>query len=140
MLEDLGARYVFSASDGASALQVIAEREPPIDVIVSDVDMPGMDGMEFMRHLGAAHYSASVILASALDPRLLGGIESMARAYNLRVLGVITSPSRRRSFKASSHCTTPMGVPGMPPRRPSPRKRWWTASSAASSCRISSRR
>jgi EAL domain-containing protein (putative c-di-GMP-specific phosphodiesterase class I) len=92
MLEDLGARYVFSAADGASALQVIAGREPPIDIIVSDVDMPGMDGMEFMRHLAAEKYSASVILASALEPRLLGGIETMARAYNLRVLGVIPKP------------------------------------------------
>src|SRR3954471_10757547 len=109
MLEDLGARYVFSAADGASALQVISEREPPIDIIVSDVDMPGMDGMEFMRHLGAAHYSASVILASALDPRLLGGIESMARGYNLRVLGVITKPVTAKKLQGliALHHTNP---------------------------------
>jgi len=100
MLEELGARYVFSAADGASALQVIAEREPPIDIIISDIDMPGMDGMEFMRHLGAANSSASVILASALEPRLLRGVESMARAYNLSVLGVISKPVTARKLEA----------------------------------------
>src|SRR4051812_28522735 len=100
MLEDLGARYVFSAADGVSALQVIAEREPPIDIIISDVDMPGMDGMELMRHLGAAHHPASVILASALEPRLLDGVETMARAYNLSVLGVITKPVTARKLEA----------------------------------------
>ena len=100
LLEDLGARYVFSAADGASALQVIAEREPPIDIIISDIDMPGMDGMEFMRHLAAANYSASVILASALERRLLGGIESMARAYNLCVLGVIPKPVTAKKLEA----------------------------------------
>src|SRR6185437_15044357 len=100
LLEDLGARYVFSAADGASALQVIAEREPPIDIIISDIDMPGMDGMEFMRHLGAANSSASVILASALEPRVLSGIESMARAYNLSVLGVISKPVTAKKLEA----------------------------------------
>jgi EAL domain-containing protein (putative c-di-GMP-specific phosphodiesterase class I) len=100
MLEDLGARYVFSAADGASALQVISEREPPIDIIISDVDMPGMDGMELMRHLGAAGHPASVILASALDPRLLEGVETMARAYNLDVLGVITKPITARKLES----------------------------------------
>jgi EAL domain-containing protein (putative c-di-GMP-specific phosphodiesterase class I)/AmiR/NasT family two-component response regulator len=109
MLEDLGARYVFSAADGAKALQVIAEREPPIDVIITDVDMPGMDGMEFMRHLGAAGNSASVILASALEPRLLGGIETMARAYHLNVLGVISKPVTARKLEAliASHGSVP---------------------------------
>ncbi|HZZ91196.1 MAG TPA: EAL domain-containing response regulator [Usitatibacter sp.] len=113
MLEDLGARYVFSAADGAAALQVIAEREPPIDIIISDVDMPGMDGMEFMRHLAAAKYSASVILASALEPRLLGGIETMARAYNLNVLGVITKPVTAKKLESlvAQHGSKP-------PRRP----------------------
>jgi hypothetical protein len=32
--------------------------------------MPGMDGMEFMRHLGRADRSASVILLSSLDEAL----------------------------------------------------------------------
>jgi EAL domain-containing protein (putative c-di-GMP-specific phosphodiesterase class I)/CheY-like chemotaxis protein len=116
MLEDLGARHVFCAADGAAALQVIAEREPPIDIIISDVDMPGMDGMEFMRHLGAGTNRASVILASGLEPRLLAGIETMARAYNLAILGVIAKPVTAKKLQVliARHALRP------PPARAAP--------------------
>jgi len=100
MLEDLGARYVFTAADGASALQVLSEREPAVDIVITDVDMPGMDGMEFMRHLAAGDDAPALIVASALDARLLGGIETMARAYNLRVLGVIAKPVTAKKLEA----------------------------------------
>jgi CheY-like chemotaxis protein len=54
MLEGLGAECVISAGDGQAALELLSGREPPIDVIVTDLDMPGMDGMEFIRHLGTS--------------------------------------------------------------------------------------
>jgi EAL domain-containing protein (putative c-di-GMP-specific phosphodiesterase class I)/CheY-like chemotaxis protein len=100
MLEELGARYVFRAADGAAALALLRDREPPIDVIVSDIDMPGMDGMELMRHLGSARYPASVIFASALEQRLLASVESMARAYGVTVLGVIAKPVTAKKLQA----------------------------------------
>lgn len=40
---------VFEAGSGREAL-VVLEREQ-VDLIVSDINMPGMDGLEFLRHL-----------------------------------------------------------------------------------------
>lgn len=92
MLTGLGAVNVSGAADGRAALHVVAAHSPPVDIIVSDLDMPDMDGMEFMRHLGEAGTVVSVILASALEGSLLSSVETMTRAYGVRILGVIEKP------------------------------------------------
>ena len=92
MLEDLGANTVLQASDGHAALEILRSAEQPIDVVVSDLDMPGMDGMEFIRRLSEAGARVSVIIASALEGALLASIATMARAYGVRLLGVVEKP------------------------------------------------
>jgi CheY-like chemotaxis protein len=48
LLEELGAQYVFMAEDGRAALTVIQDLTEPVDIIITDLNMPGMDGMEFI--------------------------------------------------------------------------------------------
>jgi two-component system, cell cycle sensor histidine kinase and response regulator CckA len=36
---------VLTAADGVEALDLIAEREPPVEVVVTDIRMPRMDGI-----------------------------------------------------------------------------------------------
>jgi CheY-like chemotaxis protein len=91
ILAGLGATKVSVAADGREALIVMA-RDRPVDIIISDLDMPGMDGAEFMRHLGETGLPVSVILASALDVVLLASVETMAREYGVRILGIIEKP------------------------------------------------
>ena len=49
MLEDLGAKAVYEAEDGRAAIEITRELEHPFDIIVTDIDMPGMDGMSLIR-------------------------------------------------------------------------------------------
>lgn len=92
VLEGLGARYVFSAPNGRAALEIFRDRESRIDIVVSDLDMPEMDGMELIRHLGETGGNPSLVLASDLDRSLVASVESMARAYAVRLLGAIEKP------------------------------------------------
>lgn len=92
LLKTLGAKAVHCAEDGKSALQVLHDRDRPVDIIISDLAMPGMDGMEFVRHLSENGTRVSLILASALEPQLLASIANMAHAYNVKLLGVIGKP------------------------------------------------
>ena len=117
MLKRLGARYVFQASDGREALEIFRSLDSPIDVIVSDLDMPSMDGMEFMRHVGEAGTDVSVIVASALDPSLVASVETMARAYGVDLLGAIQKPftSSKLESLVARRGTKPVDTPHAKP-------------------------
>jgi EAL domain-containing protein (putative c-di-GMP-specific phosphodiesterase class I) len=92
MLRTLGVTRISEAGDGKAALDIIAAVDPPIDIIISDLEMPGMDGMEFMRHLGQAEHGISVILSSALDEVLISSVEAMTKAYGITLLGAVSKP------------------------------------------------
>src|ERR1700674_535946 len=92
MLARLGATHILTAADGRAALDIVKASYPSIDIIISDLDMPGMDGLEFMRHLGEARIPVAIILASALESVLLDSVETMTRAYGVKILGVIQKP------------------------------------------------
>jgi EAL domain-containing protein (putative c-di-GMP-specific phosphodiesterase class I) len=98
MLRSLGAREVREAGDGRQALASIRDA-PLVDFVVCDLDMPEMDGMEFIRHLGQANSAVSVIIASAQDRSLLSSVDKMARAYGVRLLGVIEKPVTLEGLK-----------------------------------------
>ena len=98
LLQTLGAPVVHAAEDGRAALQVLRDPDRPVDIVVSDLSMPGMDGMEFVRHLSEAGTKVSLILASALDTELLASVAHMAAAYKVKLLGVIGKPPTARKL------------------------------------------
>ena len=47
VFQELGAKHVHSAQDGASALQII--HSFPLDIVVCDWEMPNMSGYELLK-------------------------------------------------------------------------------------------
>ena len=93
MVRSLGATEVREADNGKQALDMLqAVNTSPVDIAICDLDMPEMDGMEFLRHLGGKSRSASVVILSALDGMLLASVENMAQAYGIKLLAVIKKP------------------------------------------------
>jgi PAS domain S-box-containing protein len=63
ILEDAGYQ-VLSAEDGDQALEIVRKKEGRIDLLVSDVIMPGISGIELSRRLLAQYPQLAVLLVS----------------------------------------------------------------------------
>jgi two-component system chemotaxis response regulator CheB len=67
---DPGIRVIGSASNGQTAVDMTRALMP--DVVLLDIEMPVMDGLQALPHILAAHPGAAVIMASALTRRHAG--------------------------------------------------------------------
>jgi DNA-binding SARP family transcriptional activator/CheY-like chemotaxis protein/EAL domain-containing protein (putative c-di-GMP-specific phosphodiesterase class I) len=92
LLRGLGVRHLREASDGRAALELLDDGSPHPDVIVCDIDMPGMDGVEFMRNVAERRLASAVVIASGLDERVLGTVRGACEGYGLQVLGAVAKP------------------------------------------------
>ena len=77
-------RVVGEAADGATAVSLAERRKP--DVVIMDVRMPGMDGLEATKLLSEKVPDTAVLIFTAFSERsLLGrGLESGAKGYILK--------------------------------------------------------
>jgi two-component system response regulator AlgR len=80
------------AGNGAQALDLIDKLVP--DVVLLDVRMPGIDGLEVARHLAALPEPPAVIFTTAFDEYALQAFDSEAVAYLLK-------PIRAEKLKAA---------------------------------------
>lgn len=101
VLADLGVTTISEARDGNEALARARANRP--DIVLSDLSMPGMDGMTFIGHLAQEKLADSVIIASGLAPGVLRAVEAMAVASGMRVLGALEKPLRKDALAGLLH-------------------------------------
>jgi DNA-binding NarL/FixJ family response regulator len=81
-LDDM--EVVARAADGEEAVRRAGETEP--DVVLMDLDMPVLDGIEATRRVVAAQPGIAVLVLTSFSdrPRILGAIEAGAAGYLLK--------------------------------------------------------
>ena len=88
LLDGLGIQQ-WSAVAGAIEALKISEQ---FNVLILDLNMPGMDGIELLRHLAEAKYRGSIIIISGYGSRLLRSVENLGNAHKLNLIGSLGKP------------------------------------------------
>ena len=78
---------VGSAADGNEALDYLGQQK--VNLVISDINMPEMDGLVFLRELSRKFPSTRVIMITAY-----GGVESYLEAMNLGAYEYLHKPVR----------------------------------------------
>ena len=100
MLGDMGFRQVVTCDSGHRALELLDGPNADVNLILCDLNMPEMDGVEFMRNLVGRRYAGSLILVSGEDERILQTAERLVKANHLSVLGHLQKPAQPAHLSA----------------------------------------
>lgn len=91
MLAQLGVASTCFAEDGDQALEVVSGGAP-IDLILCDLDMGGMDGIQLLRHLGDRNFAGAICVVSGAGTNVRSTAADLARLHGLRLLSTLAKP------------------------------------------------
>jgi EAL domain-containing protein (putative c-di-GMP-specific phosphodiesterase class I) len=80
------------------------------DLILLDLNMPELDGIEFVRQLAERRFEGSLILVSGEDERMLQAASTLVRAHGIRLLGHLIKPTSYEGLTALMALWTPRQV------------------------------
>ncbi len=101
--DDIDICELISATAVAKGLRCIATTDvaifldsirPDISLIMLDLKMPGVDGIELLRQLGDQHCKAGIVLMSGVGKRIMETARELAQAHGLTTVGHLQKPFR----------------------------------------------
>ena len=87
-----GCSDVLHASDGLEALEHVKLHGSAIDLIISDLNMPKLDGVELMGRLKAVGFTGPIIIVSGTYDVVITMAEELASLQDLNIAGTIYKP------------------------------------------------
>lgn len=114
------AAFVARAADMCGFEPVIAEQDQQFrdlfqasrpQMVALDLGMPGMDGVELLRFLGAEDYRDPVLIISGFDRRVLESAYRFGEALGLQMVGPLEKPARLEQLEEILTRLRPSMVP-----------------------------
>ena len=91
MLSDSGEHQVVAdAANGEEAIGMAVEKQP--DVVLLDIRMPGMDGIEAAHHLNELEHPPAIVFTTAYDQYAI-------EAFDAQAVGYVLKPVRRQRLQ-----------------------------------------
>ena len=96
LVEELGDYQVYAETSSRQALASLRERAPHL--LICDLAMPDMDGIEFLRCAAWEQFRGSVVLLSGVDEGVLQAARRLALAQGITVLDACPKPLQREQL------------------------------------------
>ena len=100
MLIAIDVRECHQAASATAALKITNSLRERLHVVISDLDMPDVDGMEFLRLLAGQKLEVAVLIVSGKHQDILRSVALMAKEYRLAVLGALPKPPKLAALRA----------------------------------------
>lgn len=91
-LATLGKTEVQGFESARDALAEIERDAANIDLVFCDLQMPDIDGVQFVRHLAQMRYRGGLVLVSGEEERVVGTVAKLARAQGINVVASLRKP------------------------------------------------
>ncbi len=92
LLRSMGIDLIYEAANGLEALQLLRSQKVRPAIMLVDLHMPGMDGIELIQEVAKLKLHISIIIVSSADGMLLDTLGSLVHACNMPMLGALPKP------------------------------------------------
>ncbi len=100
MLSSQGVSEIYTAGDGRAALASLSKLKRAPDMLICDLCMPDMDGIELMAALAKRKYAGSVVLLSGVSIEVLQVAQTLALTDGIHLLGGYEKPLHPETLAA----------------------------------------
>ncbi|MCG8378912.1 MAG: EAL domain-containing response regulator [Proteobacteria bacterium] len=91
-LAGIGCTSVELVDSGKNAIERLSSDNKEYDIIICDLNMPEIDGVELIRHVVDSGFKGGIIFLSGEDQRILKAARTLAESQQLNVLAAISKP------------------------------------------------
>lgn len=98
LLTDLGVKKIIAANGGKQGLAAFDSASVKPDLLLCDIQMPDIDGFEFMSAMRDREFKGGVILMSGQSSRVLHSASLVAQLSRQNFLGNIEKPVSKEAL------------------------------------------
>jgi len=99
LCRELGVKLVYEAGDGREALELLKVLVLKPGLMIVDLEMPGMDGVELIQQLHQLKINIPLMVISSRGYALVDSVEIMAKSLGLTVLTGLQKPFNLESLR-----------------------------------------